>query len=468
VNQGDFQDRRSHLLRDSLRYHFLLVALFIVAGAVAGVGLALARPATYSSSTTLLVTQIPGNPYGPTLTSSNSDTLEMLQTEAVAVTSQHVLKHVVSALALTVTPDKLRSQTVVVVPPNTQALQITYTGSDRAQAPRVVNSIAQQYLGVRLHQAHTAVRSQIRTIAGELRSARTALVKATARHDPSVATLRASVIDLQGRMATLTAQATSPGRVLTQGTTPSGSETRHRVIYGVAGLAVGLLLGIGAAVWRERRTDLIRSPLDLQDYELPAPVSTVPGASLDDTAMRQLRMRLSAHTRSHETVGLVGLASGQSLRFGVMLARSLAAGGKSVVLVDGTGTDPRHDDVLGAGAEPGLSEALLNDKVPTTLAVDSDFDYVPAGRSPQESSEYFVEERTAKILHSISENHDLTLIACMPPDTIEGEALARLSGSVLLLVQLNKTSHFDLGSALRSFSSQGLRLGGVFVLPRRL
>jgi hypothetical protein len=56
----------------------------------------------------------------------------------------------------------------------------------------------------------------------------------------------------------------------------------------------------------------------------------------------------------------------------------------------------------------------------------------------------------------------------MPPDTIEGEALARLSGSVLLLVQLNKTSHFDLGSALRSFSSQGLRLGGVFVLPRRL
>ena len=435
-----------------------------MAGAVAGVGLALARPATYSSSTTLLVTQIPGNPYGPTLTSSNSDTLEMLQTEAVAVTSQHVLKHVVSALALDVTPDKLRSQTVVVVPPNTQALQITYTGSDRALAPRVVNSIARQYLGVRLHQAHTAVRSQIRSVAGQLKSARTALVQATAKNAPSVSALRASVIDLQGRMATLTAQATSPGRVLTQGTPPSGSETRHRVVYGLAGLAVGALLGVGAAVWRERRTDLIRSPLDLQDYELPAPVSTVPGAALDDTAMRQL----AAHTRSHETVGLVGLASGQSLRFGVMLARSLAAGGKSVVLVDGTGTDRRHRDVLGAGAEAGLSEALLNDKVPTTLAVDSDFDYVPAGRSPQESSEYFVEERTAKILHSISENHDLTLIACMPPDTIEGEALARLSGSVLLLVQLNKTSHFDLGSALRSFSSQGLRLGGVFVLPRRL
>jgi hypothetical protein len=435
---------------------------------VAGAGLALARPATYSSSTTLLVTQIPGNPYGPTVTSSNSDTLAMLQTEAVAVTSQRVLKHVVSDLGLGATTDKLRSHTVVTVPPNTQALQITYTGSDRALAPRVANSIARQYLRVRLHQAHTAVRSGIRGLTEQVKSAKTALVTATATRDPSAGALRASLIDLRGRVATLRAQATSPGRVLTQGTSPSGSQTRHRVIYGLAGLVLGALLGAGVAVWRERRNDLVRSPADLQDYELAAPITTVPGGSLDEAAMRQLRMRLSGQTKHHETVGLVGLESGQSLRFGALLARSLAAGGKSVVLVDGTGADADHRDVLDAGNRPGLSEALLSNKAPAVLAVEPDFDYVPAGQSAQESSEYFVDERTAKILHGITENHDLTLIACMPPDTIEGEALARLSGSVLLLVQLNTTSHYELASALKSFSSSGLRLGGVFVLPRRL
>jgi capsular polysaccharide biosynthesis protein len=468
VNQGEFQDRRSHLLRDSLRYHFPLLVVLMVLGAAAGVALSVVRPPAYSSTTTLLVNSIPGNPYGPTISSSNTDTLEMLQTEAVAVTSQTVLNQVSSTVGGKVTPETLRSHTVVAVPPNTQALQITYSSSDRSLAPSIVNAIAQQYLAVRQAQALSAVNSQLQSLSGQLKSARAALVHAKNTQDPSAAAIRASVIDIQGRMATLNAQATQPGRVLTQGSLPSGSQTRHRLIYGLAGLALGALLGLAAAVARERRKDLIRSVDDLQDYELPAPVTTVPGAKLDEAAMRHLRMRLATQVKGHETVGLVGVASGQSLRFGVLLGKSLAAGGKSVVLVDGTGTEPKHRDVLNTATKPGLSEALFNDKAPTPVAVQDDFDFVPAGASAQESSEYYVDDRAAKILHALTENHDLTLIACMPPDTIEGEALARLSGSVLLLIQLNKTSHYDLGLALRSFSAQGLRLGGIFVLPRRL
>ena len=87
------------------------------------------------------------------------------------------------------------------------------------------------------------------------------------------------------------------------------------------------------------------------------------------------------------------------------------------MLVDGTGTDPRHRDLLHVGDEPGLAEALIHDKVPAAIAVQDDFDYVPPGASAQEASEYFVDERAAKILHGIGENHDLALVACMPPET---------------------------------------------------
>jgi hypothetical protein len=392
----------------------------------------------------------------------------MLQTEAVAATSQKVLQQVATTVGHNLTADSIRQHTVVTVPPNTQALQITYTSTDRRLAPTVADAIAKLYLAKRLSQADHQVNSQIRSLAGQLKSSRAALLKAVNSHDPSTPAIRAAVIDIQGRMATLNAQATQPGRVLTQGSLPSGSRTRHLAIYGVAGLIVGALLGLAAAVWRERKKDLVRSVDDLQDYELAAPVTTVPGPPLDEAAMRRLRMRLFSHIHGQESLALVGVAPGQSLRFGVLLGKSLAAGGKAVVLVDGTGTDPRHRDLLHVGNEPGLAEALIHDKVPAAIAVQDDFDYVPTGASAQEASEYFVDERAAKILHGIGENHDLALVACMPPDTIEGESLARLCGSVLLLVQLNRTSHFQLGMALRSFSNQGLRLSGVFVLPRRL
>jgi HAMP domain-containing protein len=256
--------------------------------------------------------------------------------------------------------------------------------------------------------------------------------------------------------------------VLTPASTPSGSRTRHLAIFGIAGLVLGTLLGLAAAVWRERRKDLVRSVDDLEDYDLHAPVTTIPGAKLSDAAMRHLRMRLATQIKGRELVALVGLSSGQSLRFGVLLGRSLAAGGKSVVLIDGTGTEPKHRDVLDTAGKPGLADALIEDKVPTPVTVEDGLDYVPSGGSAAEASEHFVDERAAKIVHAIADNHDLALIACMPPDDIEGEALARLSGSIILLVQLHKTSHFRLSTALRSFDAMGRPLSGVFILPRRL
>lgn len=467
MNPGEFQDRRNHLLRDSLRYHFLLVAVFVVLGLAAGVAVGVAKPTTYSSSTTLLVNQIPGNPYSPDST-SNADTLQMLQTEAVAVTAQSVLKKVSTSVATKVTPEHLRQQTVVTVPPNTQALQITYASTDRALAPKIVDALATQFLAARQAQAVASVKAQLTNLVGQLKSARSGLIRAQKTHDPATSAIRAAVIDLQGRIATLNSQDTRPGRVLTPGSAPTGSRTKHLVIFGIAGLVLGALAGLAAAVWRERQKDLVRTVDDLQDYELSAPVVRIPGSKLDDAAMRRLRMRLAPQVRGREIVALVGFSADQSLRFGVLLGRSLASGGKSVVLVDGTGTDPKHKDVLDTAGKPGLAEALIEDKVPTPVVIQDDLDYVPSGASAAEASEHFVDERAAKIVQAIAANHDLTLIACLSPDNIEGEALARLSGSIILLVQLHKTSHFRLGSALKSFNAMGRPLGGVFILPRRL
>jgi Mrp family chromosome partitioning ATPase len=139
-----------------------------------------------------------------------------------------------------------------------------------------------------------------------------------------------------------------------------------------------------------------------------------------------------------------------------------------VVLIDGTGTERHHRDILDKGSEPGLAEALSGETAkPTAIRIGKNFGYLPAGQNPGQASEHLVEDRARTVVHTIAERYDLTLVATMPLDNVEGEALARLTEGILLLVELDRTSHYDLGVALRTLNSQGHKLLGVFVLPAR-
>jgi Mrp family chromosome partitioning ATPase len=152
----------------------------------------------------------------------------------------------------------------------------------------------------------------------------------------------------------------------------------------------------------------------------------------------------------------------------VLLANSLSGGGTSVLLIDGTGTEHGHRDVLEKAGEAGFAEALTGDVPrPTAIHISKNFGYLPAGRNASAASEHLVEDRARTVVHGIAERYDLTLVATMPLDNVEGEALARLTEGVLLLVEVDRTSHYDLGVALRTITSQGHKLLGVFVLPAR-
>jgi Mrp family chromosome partitioning ATPase len=232
-------------------------------------------------------------------------------------------------------------------------------------------------------------------------------------------------------------------------------------------IVVGLF-GVGFGLWRERRRDRVRAASDLDDYQFDAPVTAIHGRQLDDDALRHLRMRLAPQIREHGIVSIVSTTRGQALTTGVLLANSLSGGGTSVVLIDGTGTERGHRDILEKGSEPGLAEALSGETAkPTAVRISKNFGYLPAGQNPAQASEHLVEDRARTVVHTIAERYDLTLVSTMPLDNVEGEALARLTEGVLLLVELNRTSHYDLGVAMRTINSQGHKLLGVFVLPAR-
>jgi Mrp family chromosome partitioning ATPase len=452
VNLGDFQDRRGNLLRDAVRYNWLLIALFIILGAAAGVGASYAKPQKYTSSTTLLINPIVGNPYTP---ESNSDVLEMLQTEARGID---------------VEPSRVRQQTRVSVPPNTQALQIAYTSSTRLLAPQIVEKIAEIYLADREDQAQEVVDTRVSRAETEIAQARDLQNEALDETPPNrglAKTYEARIDDAQQSLASAKALATDPGRVLTPGFVPAGGDAKHIITFGIAGGIAGTLAGVAIALWRERRRDLVRTASALDDYAFDAPVTAIHGHELDEDAVRHLRMRLAPQIKEHGVISLVGLAPGHAFSTGVLLASSLATSGTSVVLIDGTGTEPGHRDLLGFEGKPGLSQALTSHSPnpPTAYKVSKNFGYLPAGEGAAEASEHLVEDRARTVVLGVAERYDLTLVACMPLDNAEGEAMANLTEGVLLLVELNRTSHYELGMAVKTLNKQGHRLLGVFVLP---
>jgi capsular polysaccharide biosynthesis protein len=468
VNLGAFQDRRSSLFRDALKSGWWIVLAAVLVCGVLGAAFANARPAKFSASSTVLVTQIIGNPFTPT---SNTDTLEMLQTEAAAVTSDSVLGTVSKQFADRaegLTAERLRARTVVTVPANTQTLRITYASNSSALAPDIVNAIASAYLHQRETSADAAKERTGNLIQSQLDELKTQIHDAKQDVGSQSATVKglvSNLLELRAQLATTQAANTDPGHPLVTPDAAQGSQSKHVITFGIAGAILGLAIGMTIALWRERRLDRIRSAADLEDYDFDAPITAIDG-DLDDDALRGIRIRLAPHIRDHAILSLVGMKPAQSLDAGVTLGRSLSRGGTSVVLVDGTGSDRAHRDPLGHGKERGLAEALMGDAAkPTAVRVGKNFGYVPAGQNAAAAAEHLVDDRARTVLHNVAEHYDLTLVAGMPLDRAEGEVLARLTEGVLLIVQLNATRHYDLGVALKIVGSQKHRLLGVFVLP---
>jgi succinoglycan biosynthesis transport protein ExoP len=434
-----------------------------------GAAFALARPAKFTASATVLVSQAIGNPFTPI---SNTDTLEMLQTEAAAVTSDTVLENAAAELNIPgLDAAKLRARTIVTVPPNTQMLRITYGADGPANAPEIVDTIAQNYLDQRsedVQRAKDRTAGLVDRQIDEKRQAIQNLKDPNAEEGTTVKSLRSDILELQTQLAVTLASDDYPGRFVSHAGPPQGSQKKHFVTFGMAGAILGLFLGVSLAVWRERRLDRIRSAADLEDYDFDAPITAIDG-DLDDDALRGIRIRLAPHIRDHAILSLIGMQPAQSLEAGVMLGRSLSRGGTSVVLVDGTGSAAGHNDPLGHQKERGLAEALTSDSAkPSAVRVGKNFGYVPSGQNAAAAAEHLVDDRARTVLHDIAERYDLTLVAGMPLNSPEGEVIAQLTEGVVLIVQLNRTKHYDLGVALKIVGSQKHRLLGVLVLPARI
>jgi polysaccharide biosynthesis transport protein len=408
-----------------LRKHGIWLVLAMIAG-IAGAWLVYtARPVTYSSTAQVDVEShvVPlATPVPP-----NMDTEAQIATSGVVVTSV--------ARAMSVSPTDLQHNLSAKVSGTGNVLSISCKMPTPAAAQRCAGAAAATYVA-------------FRNLASSSKSVQA--------RDPLHATL------------------------VTPPALPSAPAGPGKGILLPIGAVLGLLLGVGAVVLRDRFDDRIRDRADLERC-LDAPVlSAVPRVSRRAgnpalvfsrapqspaaEAYRYLRARLDPALTSMEGGGvlLVASAQGREGRTSVAanLATALAHAGDNVILVDADLRRPSLSQVFGTGDRPGLSDLLGGRASLEEVAVATDVPglrLVTAGEVPGRPTDMFEVFRLTRSFARMKAVADVIVVDSSPVLAVsDALTLARVSDLVVVVADLRRTRHGDASSTAQQIRAVGL------------
>lgn len=338
-------------IKDVVRYRWpwIVVSTLAVAAAVGAYVFGLAP--SFTSTAKVLLRPITGNALSIDTSRNGPQMTVAMETEAGLVSSPGVAELVSKSVGETVSAASPSVDSYV--PVNTLMVAITYTDASGQRAQKMAELYARSFLEFRQAQAKAAIEQRLKTLEGQITTAEAALKKASDAADTETPSPDAvakvqlytnRLAGLQDQAATLSAEDTSPGFVVTPaplGERPTGITP---VQYLALGTLLGLALGLALAVWRERNDDRLRRSKPLPSVPF---LSLIPSArrgdfgAVDD-GYRTLRAVLRATTPNHSAV-VVASADRQHDRdqagaVAANLATIVARSGFRVLLVDATPT----------------------------------------------------------------------------------------------------------------------------------
>jgi polysaccharide biosynthesis transport protein len=250
-----------------LRRRWIVVATFLVLGALAGYGLSLTQATMYEATTRMLVTVPVDNPDGATAAEL---TPEEVATQAEVIRSDNIARRVIETLNLPESPETLLKATTVSTDSSTSVVEIQTEQPTAQGAADVANTFSAEYIGYnadRVQRSLEAKQASYKGRLGELRDQLKDLRKAQASLTDvdDVSEAKTSIRILTSRQARVQAQllqakfpvATPPASdQILQTATPAPAPSQPRPARATAlGALLGLLLGVMVAYARDRRPD---------------------------------------------------------------------------------------------------------------------------------------------------------------------------------------------------------------------
>ena len=229
---------------NTLRRRWLVVLLAVLLGALGGAAYAELTPDRYDATTSLVVSPVISNP----LTGSREDV--NIRTEQEILGSREVARRAADSLDITGSGERLRSEVSVAAPMGSQILQVTVRAESPQEAAEGADAITDAYLELRQESSSNLTQRYLEGVDQQIEDLQA---------EPSSPTAEALIETLQQQRTSVTPADQEPGRIIGAAETPSEPSGPGMLITVAGAAAAGLLLGIAAAVLRERLDPAVRS-----------------------------------------------------------------------------------------------------------------------------------------------------------------------------------------------------------------
>jgi capsular exopolysaccharide synthesis family protein len=426
-----------------VRKRWVTIVLITVVSATAGVATTLLTPKMYASTTRVFVSTQTPETASDLLTGSNF-TQQRVKSYADIVTSPKVLDPVISDLGLDLAGSDLAGRITTSVPLNTVIIEITVLDREPQTAAKIANAVSKSL---------TDTVTQLET---------------PSNGQPSL--VKVSVIQ--------------PGS-LSQ--TPDSPKPLLNIALS---LFIGLVLGFGTAILRDRLDLRIRSSEEVKtitganilgsmsyDVDLPKHPLIVHSnpRSVQAEAYRQLRTNVNFVEVEGNQKSIVissSVPSEGKTTTSCNLAIALADTGAKVLLIDCDFRKPDVHKYMGIEGSVGLTnhligQANLADVIQTWGAK---LHVLPAGQIPPNPSELLSSGKMLHLLQSLERGYDHIVIDAAPLLPVTDAAiLSKITSGVILVVGVGQTTRPQLQGAIQHIkSANGHILGTVLSkVPQR-
>lgn len=453
---------------NALRRRWRIVVLVLALSTGLALAYSLSTQPQYVSSADVLIEPSGADIQAGTGTKVDSD--EML-TQAQVVTSAPVARLVKQQLSLSTTP-RLADLVTVQTVGTSRILRISALDTSPERAARTANAVASAYLQYRQDESLGSYQQAKKRLAKEQTNAEEQLAKIDARLKrasradavPLQAERRALITSLaqisqqaDGLSQYLTAAAAG-GELLEQAAPARRPISPQTTLNVILGALIGMVLGVGAALLRDRFDDRVHDEETVRQSLGAVMVGRIPQwserahrdrlVSLSDPhapATEEYRrlgvnVRFMLAPREHEQGALLLTTSGKPREGKTVtscnLAVALANLGLRVVIVD---ADLRQASVatrFGLGDPPGLSDLLVGDASTFDHLIDVGVDnlqVLAAGTPPPNPAALLSSARLGMVLSELSAKADLVILDG-PPVLNLADALELANRADIVLV----------------------------------
>lgn len=383
------------------------------------------------------------------------------------------------------TSGELAARTSAKAVTNTSLVQVTATGPSPEAARRVADGVSTAFVRYVGRQAATASRAQQSQIQKQL-SLLSKRIRVLARNPTTNAedltSLRSARASLQTQLAGIVASGIAEGGSvrLTAPASASSAPIRPRPLLNLlAGLVLGLLIGIGLAWARARLDRGLRSVAEAEQL-LDVPVlATVPlrrDYSDDDPVLAEafdvLRTNLAfvGHGRPLRVVLFTSFNPQEGKSSTVAgLAQAAARAETSVVVVD---ADTRKGSIsarFGHGDGDGLTSVVIGaaDLDDVLVEISPGVTLLPCGPTPPNPASLLAADSMQHVLEDLRSRFPLVLVDAPPVAHLADAALVAAScDGVVLLGRVGVTDRTDLADAAAGLRHIPTPVVGMVILEK--